>query len=281
MKIVLIGGTGRCGTNILKDTLSLHDMVFALPFECRFLTDPDGIVDSYLTIINNWSPYIVNNKIWRLKEFFNKLIGHPHRNPYYGWEIEKWFENIEEKLKIMYDDLISFTYESTFDGKVENKTYYVRYNDFNIIKIFREFLYSIINEKLIKESKTVFVDDNTWNTLFACELHKIIPDAYFINIFRNEKDVISSMLDQRWTPSNIVELKKYYNDLHLKIENSLKSLPKKNYINIRFEDLVIYPEKTLKNICNFIKIPYYPKLLKGNLNINNAHIGRSGSLSIE
>ena len=39
MRTILIGGTGRCGTNLLKNIFTNHSSVVTLPFEQRFFID--------------------------------------------------------------------------------------------------------------------------------------------------------------------------------------------------------------------------------------------------
>ena len=55
-KVIFIGGSGRSGTNILRKILSNHSKVASLPFEHRFIIDPNGIIDFYNSFTLNWSP---------------------------------------------------------------------------------------------------------------------------------------------------------------------------------------------------------------------------------
>lgn len=274
-KIILIGGTGRCGTNILKETLGLHDEAFNLPFENRYLTDPDGIVDTYNTLTNSWSPYVVDSKINRLKNLFSSLIGNPDKSPYSGWELEKWFPNIEKKLNEMYSNLIEFRYISSSDLKKERETYFINYNQKKDLQnIFNKFLTGNIRDILNKENKTIFLDDNTWNTLFCKELNEILPKAKFINMYRNKKDVISSMKEQRWTPSKDKQLRLYFDSLKLKIEESTSEISSDKVYQQKFEKLVKNPKDNLKELCEFIGMEYQDKMLDGDLDKDDAHIGR-------
>ena len=60
--MILVGGTGRCGTSILKEILATHPNAASLPFEYRFIIDPDGIIDFYASYTATWSPYIADRK---------------------------------------------------------------------------------------------------------------------------------------------------------------------------------------------------------------------------
>jgi len=275
IKVILIGGTGRCGTNILKETLSLHDEVFSLPFENRYLTDPDGIIDTYTTLKTTWTPYIVDNKIDRLMNLFSYMIENPEENPYRGWELEKWFPNIEKRLEELYSNLIDFQYVSSFDGKKIGISYFVSIEKRKKLdEIFNKFLMNNIKDILEKHDKTIFVDDNTWNTLFCKEMNEILPNAKFINISRKKKDVISSMKEQRWTPSEDEQLRLYFDSLKLKIEESISEVSSDKIYKQEFERLVDNPKDNLKELCEFIGMEYQDKLLDGDLNEDDAHIGR-------
>ena len=115
MRTILIGGTGRCGTNLLKNIFTNHSNTVTLPFEQRFFIDPDGIIDTYSSLKNIWSPFIADKKIKRLEKLLNevsrdknihKFIGKIlscfdksgkfiTRKKYIGWELNKYFPNFQ------------------------------------------------------------------------------------------------------------------------------------------------------------------------------------------
>ena len=73
MKTCFIGGTGRCGTSILRTILSRHSSVATIPIEHRLMVDPDGIFDFYRSYTTGWSPYYADAKLTRLKNFLEEL----------------------------------------------------------------------------------------------------------------------------------------------------------------------------------------------------------------
>src|SRR4030067_2993000 len=64
---ILIGGTGRSGTTILKRVLSNHSAVVALPMELRVIVDPGGALDLISALSNRWSPYNADAAIHRFR----------------------------------------------------------------------------------------------------------------------------------------------------------------------------------------------------------------------
>ena len=74
MKTIFIGGSGRCGTKLLRDILGKHSKITALPFPTRFTIDPDGLVDTYKALTTGaWSPYIAGVKLSRMDDLFAAL----------------------------------------------------------------------------------------------------------------------------------------------------------------------------------------------------------------
>ena len=73
MKTCFIGGTGRCGTSILRTNLSIHSSVATLPIEHRLTVDPDGIFDFYRSYTAGWSPHYADAKLTRLRNFLEDL----------------------------------------------------------------------------------------------------------------------------------------------------------------------------------------------------------------
>lgn len=53
-----------------------------------------------------------------------------------------------------------------------------------------------------------------------------------------------------------------YDDVHQHIQNALKELDPKQYMQVSFEDLLDDPNLVMQNICDFIDIPYDSKMQK-------------------
>ena len=89
---------------------------------------------------------------------------------------------------------------------------------------------------------------------------RVLPEARFIHLIRDGRDVAVSMRDT--TLANTKDIAKFaeaWRDRIRKTRKLAESLPDR-YLEIRFEDLVSSPEEVLKRICEFVKLPYDEKM---------------------
>ncbi|MGM5483432.1 MAG: sulfotransferase family protein [Nanobdellota archaeon] len=290
VKTCLIGGTGRCGTNILKEILSSHSNAFSLPFEHRFTIDPRGVIDLYLGLKNNWSPYYTDYKIKNFESFmkslskrntfkyyvslfFKKFGFTPY--PYYGWELSKWFENYDFHVNKLINNLKSFSFKGSWPGSQKliknNEIYFIEYNK-DLKKYYNSFFNDIINDTLKKNNKKIFIEDNTWNILYSSELLSLIPNSKIIHMIRDPRDVVFSFLKQKWAPNSIEEAVSWYKSIMEKWDFEYKKL-NKNYVKIlKMEDLINKTESSLNEVCDFLDINIEDKML--NFDLSKGNIGK-------
>ncbi len=271
-QIVFIGGTGRCGTNIMKDILSLHPNVASHSFEYRFIIDPDGIIDFYTTALNCWSPYIIDKKLRRLESFLMVLAKrYDGKEIYIDWELNKHFSGYEESVRDLMDELVDFKYNGEHYGIREKRDlYFMRYRKKNELRcILGSFIRRIINGYLKTEGKQIYVEDNTFNLLFSQDLLDLLPEAKFIHMIREPKDVIASLSKQRWAPKDKIQATYWMKDILDKVNFLKKTIPGKSLITIDLYDLVDETENELRRICDFLKIPFHRRLLEIDLSRSN------------
>jgi len=297
VKVVFIGGTGRCGTNILKDIFLKHSKVAALPFEHRIFIDPDGIIDFYASFHQVWSPYIADKKVKRLEVLLNELSSdrkiHKLLNrilsfvskdgklispkKYIGWELEKHFPNIKIHNLRLISRLREFTYRGVWPGTdsytFKPKIYHCQpQRKEELIEILRVYMRNIIRELLCVHNKEFFIEDNTWNIFFAKELIELLPEAKIIHIYRNPRDAIASFSSQRWCPSDRKEAAVWYKAMIKHWLSIRNDLPSRSCHQLKFEDLIKYPAARIKELCEFIGLPFEDSLL--DIDLSRAHIGR-------
>ena len=164
MKTCFIGGTGRCGTSILRTILSRHSRVATLPIEHRLTVDPDGIFDFYRSYTTGWSPYYADAKLTRLKKFLEELssTSSVHKilrylfkafrlagisitpKKYLDVELIRFIPNYSEHVKTLLNELVEFEYigerlgtgSYTFNNKIQ---YAPNYSKILFIVLFKTF----------------------------------------------------------------------------------------------------------------------------------------------
>lgn len=274
-KIVFIGGTGRCGTNIMKDTLSLHPKVASHPFEYRFILDPDGIIDFYSTALNCWSPYIIDQKLHRLESFLTILANrYEKKEIYVDWELNKHLPGYEAAVRDLMERLVDFKYNGLHYGlKGERDLYFMGYKTKKELSgILGDFIMQLIVGYLEREGKEIYVEDNTFNLLFARELLEFLPDAKFIHMVRDPKDVIASLSKQRWTPKDKIQAAQWYKGVINRIDLVKKEMPRDSVITVDLYDLIDNKEKTIKDVCKFMETSFSDKML--DIDLSRSHRDR-------
>lgn len=91
--------------------------------------------------------------------------------------------------------------------------------------------------------------------------HRWFPDARFVHIVRDGRDVALSHLTYRYGLSNIGETADVWREV---VETNMKMgamLPPDQYMVLRYEDLILDSEATLARLCDFMGLPYAPEML--------------------
>lgn len=91
------------------------------------------------------------------------------------------------------------------------------------------------------------------------QITKIWPNAYVIHIFRDGRGVATSWRKVFWGPKNIEESAFLWRKRINKCREDSKLC--KNYLEIKYESLILYPEEKLREICEFIEEPFEKKML--------------------
>ncbi len=105
-----------------------------------------------------------------------------------------------------------------------------------------------------REGKTRYGDKTPGYMREMLRLQRVLPETHFIHILRDGRDVALSVLKLNWGPSNPTEAAQLWTE---RIQKARQQAPKVNhYLEIRFEDLVIDTEGTLRRVCEFIDLDF-------------------------
>ncbi len=90
----------------------------------------------------------------------------------------------------------------------------------------------------------------------------LLPDARFIHIHRDPRDVVASLLEMEWRSSGSVGLlAREVRRTHRRQQRAEAALAPERYLRLRYEDLVTAPEPTLQRVCDFLGETYDPAML--------------------
>lgn len=293
-QVIFIGGTGRSGTNILKKVLGKHSRVASLPFEYRFTIDPEGILDFYNTYPALWSPYWADARIKRLESFLKSLALLPEEKkrrteavrgidaggleltppPYAGWELEKWIPGFTGFIDQLCNSLVEFRYRAIWPGTpesiVKNEMYFASpLTKEELNPILSRFLNNCFEAICAHQQKSVLVEDNTHNILFARDLLMLAPTSKLIHVVRDPRDVVSSLMQQRWAPKGLEQCIRWYSHVMDCWLAQKKMLPAHRFVEIRLEDFVREPLQSLEMITTFAGIPMEGSILEEDLSQHN------------
>ncbi len=98
---------------------------------------------------------------------------------------------------------------------------------------------------------------------YVREMHRIesvLPEARFVHLIRDGRDVALSVLDMNWGPSTVPEAAFRWKKRILRAREQVPRIG--HYVEIRYEDLVRDTEATLRRVCEFVELPYNEAMLR-------------------
>ena len=248
---VFIGGTGRSGTTILLNLLNRHpDFHASMPREIKYLTSRHGLVDIALT-----RPFGIEEN---LKAKRNNLIA--RALPLLG----------VSKLSLFEKELLGPWWSET--GKKGNQRGLVQgitrdelEQEFERFKASFKFdpvsgsraLFESLSRAQMKDGvKRYFGDSTPVNIMQADLINQLLPQSKFIHVIRDGRDVASSVLKEKWGPSEHFAALEWWKKRMVTGQKALSKIETENKLELRIEDLVIHQrEATFEKIKAFLDLP--------------------------
>jgi hypothetical protein len=91
-------------------------------------------------------------------------------------------------------------------------------------------------------------------------LHALWPEARFVHLVRDPRDVVRSWLEFGWS-GEASTAAQTWRDLELLWDQVRARIPPERVLDLRFEDLVGRPRDVLASICAFLSLPYSERML--------------------
>jgi hypothetical protein len=248
---VFIGGSGRSGTTIALNLLKDHPQFHAsLPREIKFLTARNGALD-----LINGRPFtfeesfegVRNNLVVRALTLLKKSEGELFRKKLFGpWWSETGKAGKPRGLvqaidhKVLEDAYQRFILEFPKDSSAA----------------VRKLFYSLATAQIKKPEVHSFGDSTPVNMMHASRLYQLFPEARFVNVIRDGRDVALSVSKEKWGPSDPFKALSWWANRVLKSARALAEIPQERRFEMRLEDLVtISREATLNAYMKFLQLP--------------------------
>lgn len=126
---------------------------------------------------------------------------------------------------------------------------------------FSDFMYGLYHEYAVSQNKDVWGDKTPSFFRMIPEISKIFPNAKFIHIIRDGRDLFLSWRKIDPTKKNISVVALEWLYKVKKANDDLNRFCKDRFISIRYEDLVQDPEKNINEVCKFIGIDYENEMM--------------------
>jgi hypothetical protein len=111
------------------------------------------------------------------------------------------------------------------------------------------------------EGKPRWGDKSPPYTWKARRIQRALPEAHFIHLIRDGRDVALSLSEVSWGPGDIqAAATKWVEELG-RARQRAKRLRPGTYVEVRYEDLVADPEPLLRRIADFVGLPWDPVML--------------------
>jgi hypothetical protein len=149
---------------------------------------------------------------------------------------------------------VKFNTEKIKKELLENKSFLTIDSAFKIIA-------KNYNSVYEKKELLLLGDKNPFYSQVFGVIFSAIPDAKYIFLIRDPRDNHVSLFNSRFTAPSITYDTLYWRKTIRAAELFKKYYPNRIYI-LKYEDLVTETEKHVTDLCTFLKIPFYPEMLK-------------------
>jgi hypothetical protein len=133
-----------------------------------------------------------------------------------------------------------------------------RFNEiepFNLSDALRAF-YGLYAEK---HGKTRWGDKTPGYLRYMRRIEWVLPEARFIHLIRDGRDVALSVLPMNWGPSSVTEAAELWVE-RVTIAREQGALVD-HYMEVKYEDLVTETEPALRRVADFLELPWDPAML--------------------
>lgn len=275
---VFIGGTGRSGTTVLGDLLNEHSLVrTSNPTEIKFLANRGGFLD---VVFGSMSSQLENREKISILHFRT----YRQRAQKESLQRRERFDEFSEKLWHKWWEIDApAPHGPGLHAGIDKKDLqslldsYAQSIKKDSIKQARKLMQGFIAIQKNRKDEKFWAETTPMNITYSHRLIKLFPEAKFIVIRRDPRDVIASLLTKNWGPETPLEGVDWI-EARIRADNeALKSVPKNQVMFINLEDLVTNsPQESYNKLLNFLQLQGEPAMRAFHANKMTAENASSG-----
>ena len=235
---VFVGGTGRSGTTVMGDLLGFHEHIrTSVPIEIKFLANKSGLLQLVFrrdTPSNQPKISIFNLRAQRIRRISEKAKFAKIQVEFLDRIWNSWWDIDAPPPhgRGLQSGISKERFEFLINRLISNLR-------INRVWAARRFMRDFISSQEDHAGQKYWVETTPLNIAQARRILKLFPDALFINMVRDPRDVIASLLTKNWGPTTPLEglewIEKRLRDAH----EALAHIPANQKITIALEDLAI------------------------------------------
>jgi Sulfotransferase family len=127
---------------------------------------------------------------------------------------------------------------------------------------YAEAMRAIFERYATDRGKTRYGDKTPMNVLHMRKLASLFPEARFIHLIRDGRDVALSYRDADFGTTSIGESAVFWRRFVARGRRDGRRLGPTRYREVRYEDLVRDPEPVLRSLCSFVELPFDGAMLR-------------------
>lgn len=175
---------------------------------------------------------------------------------------------------------------SAFHEKIDNLNDY-NFGEIETNVVFQQLYIALVRRYFSSTNKTRLAEKTPGNCCYFSELGRLFPDAKFVHVIRDGRDVVASLLSQNWVDIKTGNKMDVTRDVE-KAANAWKSYVikglsarnddalKGRYHEIRYEDIIGSPKETLQRLFSFLDEPWSDDILSFHKQKRRLHNEASG-----
>jgi hypothetical protein len=240
---VFVGGTSRSGTNAIAHLLGRSSQLHLIPREVGFHAVPEGLV--------------------------GYVRGRLERDELIEWIGRRWWRVVPGAVGL--------------EGVVPREALDAALADFaagpdDRVEASRALVEALLDPVAAAAGKPSWIEKSTQTVVAAPVLLELFPEAGFVHVLRDGRDVACSIARMPWGPDTVPEALGYWADRLRRAELGSSAMPAGRMLVIQLEDFVLLDrERSYERLLAHLGLadePAMRSLLESEVTAERAHLGR-------